>query len=246
MYTGFRGLRMGNGNMAPLTSSGAIDMNALVGGMVDRAKAYKYDTLKLAPGATVASQYSFLQVPVNSPDPYNGNIVKTLVETNMKTAAQQGFSAPEDMVLYNLGFLFMWDGRLLDIINIIKMSYFQFKIYDKMMWEGSLARNPSGMGITGYSTQTSESAWNNGTAHPQAVWTFGDYGKYIAPGVPFSLTLYFPETMTSYFNANIPANVTAANLTTSGLPQLISSTTYGGNGLQCVALMNGLTDRAVN
>ena len=48
--------QMGNGRAIPINpSTGQVDINALLANMVDRRKIYYYDTLKLAPGATVAS-----------------------------------------------------------------------------------------------------------------------------------------------------------------------------------------------
>lgn len=224
--------------------AGQLDINALINQMVDRRKTYIYDTLKLAPGATVATTpYQFYKNPIGQADPYNGTQIKTDVETNMTDTGK--FNPPYDMILNNLGFLFNADARLFDIIQIVKMGWFEFKILEKRMWSGHLWRHPPGAGFSGYTTNSSEGVWNNGVPEPGAIWRFGDYMKYIPPMVGFSLTLNFPETYNTYYNSNLPADVTT-NLGAVGtsLPQ-ITAAGGGGNGIQLIAFMNGLSDGPV-
>ena len=239
--------QMGNGRPIPINSAtGQVDINALLANMVDRRKIYYYDTLKLAPGATVASQpYQFFKTALGQQDPYNGNAVKTLLETNLEGQGGQ-FNPPYDLILFNLGFFFWFQDRLFDINQIMQLSWFEFKILEKRMWWGQMQRHPAGMGLTGYSTQTGESVWTNGSVRPEDVWYFGDYKKYIPPLVNFSLTLNFPEIYNTYYNSNLPAVLTAAlgsGIGTS-LPALLPSGS-GGNGVQLVAIMNGLSDSPV-
>src|SRR5437868_3315231 len=88
----------GRGTPIPVDSRGNLDINALIGQMVDRRKTYVYDTLKLPPGATVASTpYRFFQTPIGQPDPYNNNAVKTELETNMVSTGM--FNPPYDMII---------------------------------------------------------------------------------------------------------------------------------------------------
>src|SRR5215831_13160401 len=95
---------------------GAPNINALLGGIVDRKKWYWYDTLKIAPGATVVgTPYEWFQVPVGRTDPYLATASpKTFLETNITGNGGQ-FSSPYDMVLTNLGFLFAPDNLKYDI-----------------------------------------------------------------------------------------------------------------------------------
>lgn len=234
---------MGNGNPIPVTPQGQVDINALIGQMVDRRKTYVYDTLKLAPGTTVTSTpYRFFQTPIGQPDPYNGNQVKTEQETNMRSTGM--FNPPYDMIINNLGFLFLIGNRLFDITQIVNYGWFEFKILEKTMWMGHLWRHPPGAGITGMSTATAEQAWNNGIPAPEYIWYFGNFGKYIPPMVNFSLTLNFPETYNTFFNSNLPAANTAAGSSGSALPTLLTAS-QGGNGIQLIAFMNGLSDAPV-
>ena len=80
----------GSGQPIPVNpSTGQLDINALVGQIVDRRKYYFYDTLKLAPGATVSTTpYMLFKNPVGQGDPYNGNITKTELDTNMTDCGQ--------------------------------------------------------------------------------------------------------------------------------------------------------------
>jgi len=238
------GRKTGRGTEIPVNpTTGQLDINALIGQMVDRRKTYVYDTLKLAPGATVASTpYRFFQTPLGQPDPYNGNQVKTELETNMRSPGQ--FNPPYDMIIFNLGFLFAIDNLIFDITQIVKLGWFEFKILEKTMWMGHLWRHPPGAGFSGATSNNSESVWNNGVPEPGAIWYFGDFKKYIPPLVNFSLTLNFPETYNTFYNSTLPANVTNAALTATGLPQ-ITAESKGGNGIQLIAFMNGLSDGPV-
>lgn len=224
--------------------AGQVDINALIGQMVDRRKIYFYDTYKLGPGGVAPNQtISFFQNGLGQPDPNNGNIVKTLCETNMQGQGGQ-FSPPYDCIIFNLGFFFWWDNRLYDITQICKQSWFEFKILEKRMWWGQLQRHPAGMGLSGYTTQPGESVWTNGTSVPEQVWYFGDYKKYIPPLVHFELNLNFPETLNQYYNSSLPANVAAVGTSGNSLPTLLSQGA-GGNGIQLVAVINGLSDAPV-
>ena len=237
--------KTGAGQTIPINpQTGQVDINSLIGQMVDRRKIYFYDTKKFAPGATVGNgTYQFFQVGLGQGDPDNGNIAKTLVETNMQGQGGQ-FNPPYDCIIFNLGFFFWWQDRLYDITQVCQFSWFEFKILEKRMWWGQLQRHPAGMGLTGYSTQTSESVWTNGSARPEDVWYFGDYKKYIPPLVHFELNLNFPETYNQYFNSSLPAVITASGVAGTALPTFLSAG-QGGNGVQLVAIMNGLSDAPV-
>jgi len=238
------------GNPIPIIQTGPqagqIDINALIGQMVDRRKMYYYDTLKLAPGTVVQTQpYSLFKTPLGVSDPYNGTsaAAKTELETNMTDTGK--FNPPYDLILFNLGFLF-W-GKLADIMTVAQLSFFEFKILEKRQFAGSMLRHPPGMGISGFSTRTSESFWNNGMPQPDAVWMLGDFKKYIPPSVQFSLTLNFPETYNSYYNTttNLPADINNQGVTATNLPTLLTQA-QGGNGLVIQAIMNGLSDGPVS
>jgi hypothetical protein len=227
--------------------TGNVDINALIAQMVDRRKKYFYDTIKWGPGVTVSTTpYGFFSTALNQQDQYApaGTPAKTKLETNMTPPAGQ-FNPPYDLVLNNLGFMFYQDVRLYDQLQIIKLGWFEFKILEKTMWDGNLLRHPAGVGLTGYTTQSSESVWQNGTPMPSAIWWFENYRKYIPPLVNFSLTLNFPETLNTYYGSgNLPANVTAVGTAGTSLPTFLSAA-QGGNGVQLQAWMNGLSDGPV-
>ncbi len=245
---------MGNGAPIPVTPSGAVDINALIGQMVDRRKTYVYDTLTLVPGTTVTSTpYRFFQTPIGQQDPYNGTNVKTELDTNMRSPGQ--FNPPYDMIVNNLGFLFLFNNDLYDIQQVMQMGWFEFKILEKTMWMGHLWRHPPGAGLIGASTATSQQVWNNGTPDPGAIWYFGDFKKYIPPMVNFSLTLNFPESYNSYYTGSaagtatsIPADINtelaAAGVAATALPT-IKAQGRGGRGIKLIAFMNGLSDAPV-
>jgi hypothetical protein len=236
----------GRGQAIPVSPvTGQIDINALIGQMVDRRKTYCYDTLKLAPGAVVqTAPYRFFQTQIGQGDPYNGGQVKTELETNMRSSGM--FNPPYDFIVNNLGFLFLPQDDLFDIEQIMQHGWFEFKILEKTMWMGHLWRHPPGAGLVGFSTKTSESVWNNGNPEPGSIWYFGDFKKYIPPMVNFSLTLTFPETYSQIYGATLPASITSVlgSGIGSSYPTL-SGLAAGGNGIQLIAFMNGLSDGPV-
>lgn len=238
--------KTGAGNAIPVIQSGPqagqLDINSLIGQMVDRRKMYYYDMLKLAPGTTVQNQpYVLFQTPQGQPDPYNGNLPKTYLETNMTSAGM--FNPPYDLILFNLGFFF-W-GNLYDIQNFIRLCWFEFKILEKTQFWGSCLRHPPGMGLYGFSTKANEGFWTNGMPEPDAVWMLGDYKKYIPPLVHFTLTLNFPETYNQFFNSSLPADITAQGVAGTSLFTTMTAG-QGGNGLQIMPILNGLSDGPVS
>jgi hypothetical protein len=226
---------------------GSADINALLGGIVDRKKWYWYDTLKFVPGQTVVSTpYNFFQVGVGQQDPYNASAVKTLLETNITPPGGQ-FSSPYDIVLTNLGFKFAEDNTLYDIVQVTKYGYIEFKILEKTFFKGHTWRHPPGAGMTGATSQTSESVWNNGVPDPGSIYYFGQWSKYIPPLTGFSLTVQFFETVgmatTGSNTGTLGAKATAAGQSAAALPTFLPAAT--GNGIWLIAFMNGLSDGPV-
>lgn len=238
--------------MASMPKAGASvnppDINALLGGVVDRKKWYWYDTFKAVPGyQTVTTPYNFFATPQGQPDPFNASAVKTPLETNLTGQGGQ-FSSPYDLVLTNIGFKFSEDIKLYDIIQVVKYGYFEFRILEKTFFKGHLWRHPPGAGFTGFSTQNAESVWNNGVPDPAAIYYFGQWSKYIPPLTTFSLTLQFFETVgvatSGTTGGTLPAAATAGGQSGSNLPTLLTAS-QGGNGMWLVAMLNGLSDGPV-
>ena len=235
----------------PLAAGASVnmsaDINALLGGIVDRKKWYWYDTLKFVPGQTVVqTPYNWFQVAVGQQDPYNASAVKTMLETNITPPGGQ-FSSPYDIVLTNLGFKFAEDNTLYDIVQVTKYGYIEFKILEKTFFKGHTWRHPPGAGMTGATSQTSESVWNNGVPDPGSIYYFGQWSKYIPPLTGFSLTLQFLETVgmatTGSNTGTLGAKATAAGQSAAALPTVLPAAT--GNGIWLIAFMNGLSDGPV-
>ncbi len=247
--------KTGQDTAIPFTASGDIDINALVGQLVDQRKDYVYDTKTLPPGYTfTGTPLRFFQVAIGQQDPDNGNIVKTEQETNMRTGGQ--FSPPYDFIMNNLGFYVCMGAELFDVSTIFNLTRFEFKILQKIQFQGHLQRHPSGMGISGMSTATGQQNWINGIADPKAIWWLGDWRKYIPPQVNFTLDLYGNESYQNLYNA---ASITSANLpalirtrlfdtgqvtATTANPTLLSQAA-GGQGIKLIALLNGVSNGPV-
>lgn len=245
MYTG---RKTGSGLPIPTTPTGALDVNTLIANMTDRTPWQWYDTLKLAPGTTVVGSYTLYQQQKGQPDQYNGNAVKTFVETNMLTGGM--FSPPYDLLLKRIMVKFNDDARLYDLEQVCKFSYFELVIGEKVFFRGSLELHPAGIGLTGVSTQTTESTYTNGVPNPYATRSFGDFSRYIPPDFNFAFNLYFPETLAAATNTAVGAttNLSAAQLAAgqvaNSLPTLLTQA-QGGSGIWMTVYLDGLTDRPV-
>lgn len=240
MYTG---KKTGAGNSIPGTPSGGVNINALMASMVSRDIWTYYYTLKVAAAQTFPASYTLFNAISGQTDPYaiTASQILSHVETNLPSPASNGFSAPRDLIMDNLGFYFRGGGcgvsaaqgpgtfaQPADMLTFCQYSYFEFKIIDKIFIEGYLELQPSGAGFTGMSTQTQTGIWTLGIANPHAVNRMNKFAKYLAPQMQWSLTIYFPS-------GSGPAAASASTLTT----------TAGGVGLWLVANIKGLTDRAV-
>lgn len=244
----YAGRTTGSNKPIPLLSSGQLDVNTLIANMTDRTPWQWYDTLKLAPGAQVVGSYTLFQAQKGQQDIYNGSQVKSFVETNMLNGGS--FSPPYDLLMKRIMIKFNDDAVLYDIIQIVKLSYFELVIGEKTFYRGSLELHPAGMGIAGFSTQTSESVWTNGQANPYVVRSFGDYARYIPPDFNFAFNIYFPETLAVATNTasgsttNLtPKQVNAGQLS-ANLPTLLTQA-QGGAGIWITVYLDGLTDRPV-
>jgi len=232
-----------------VNASSAADINALLGGIVDRKKWYWYDTLKLAPGATVVTTpYEWFQTPVGKPDPYQTTqVAKTFLETNITGQGGQ-FSSPYDMVLTNLGYLFAPDNIKYDITQIWKYGYIEFRILEKKFFKGHVWRHPPGAGMSGYSTRATESSWMNGTPDPGSIYYFGQWSKYIPPLTEFGSNLTFFESvgvaMSGSTGGQLGADAIFYGQAGTSLPTLATAN-QGGNGIWLIHFMNGLSDGPV-
>lgn len=207
----------------PLNQKGQPDINSILQGYTDRGIWTYYYTIKISAGATVGTQYSFFGASIGQTDPYNTANTLTKLETNIPNA--NFFNPPRDLILDQLGFHFEIDTRLADIQSFTKNCYFEFKIDDKIFFEGKLWMHPPGTGVSGVSTQNSESTFGLGIPNLQATFRFGNFAKYIAPLQRYSLIVYFPEATPTLLPSSGPQGV--------------------GVGTWIIAFMKGLTDRAV-
>jgi hypothetical protein len=189
----------------------APDINAVLSGFVDRGIWYYYDTATVAAGASTGTSIQFFSDPISA--------TKTKLLTNMVRG--NTFPPPRCLILDNIGWYFSSKMLKADIDNMLDGCYMEFRIDDKIYFEGHLWKYATGCGLTGVSTQTAESVYTLGAPDIRAGLHFGDFAKYIAPLQQFSLTLTFPTAVTMTAAAN------------------------GGTGLRLVSVLDGLTDRAV-
>jgi len=236
------------GATVPVLPNGQININALLNSTVKRDPWRYYSTLKLANGTVVAPQYQLFNAAVGQPDPnplVGGPATQTLtkVETNMPQSCTNGFGAPRDLIMDGLGFYFKQVGpnlqpgavggvinsNELDMISFANYCYFEFKIIDAIFLEGALEFKPGGLGFYGVSTTRGQQVYSLGITNIHtADRVTAQYAKYLAPLLTWSLTLYLP-----------------ANAGPGGAALTLLTTAQAGAGLQLMAYISGLTDRAI-
>jgi hypothetical protein len=243
----------GKGAAAPTVPGGAVNINALLAQMVSRDIWTYYYTLKLASGTTLAPSYALFNAYTSQPDPYplaaaSPTPTLTKVETNMPSQCGQGFTAPRDLILNRIGFYFLpgasgnnsvtegigLEANVNDMFAFCQYSYFEFKIIEKIFIEGYLELQPPGVGFSGFSTVANTNIVTLGMTNPHATNKMGDFAKYLAPQMPWSLTIYFPAN-----------SGPIANGTTAAAAPVLLTAGAGGRGLWLKTNLTGLTDRAV-
>ena len=216
-----------------------LDINAIYGRFKDRGAWPYYDTIFLDAGTggtsgAVLSQYTPFTVPIGQADAVFGSN-KTRVQTNMISSGSSfGFGSTRCFIMEAIGFQFATWLPKAACDNIMQNCYMQFAIAEKVFYEGTLDLWPGGFGFWGVTTQTGEETWTNGIPNPNAMRRFGvKYGKYIAPTVPFTLNIFFPQNTPTL---TIPASAPGA-------------ITNGANSHICVPILkivlDGLTDREI-
>ena len=233
--------------------TGSVNINAIMQAMVSRDIWTYYYTLKLASGTTFQPSYGLFTAATSKADPYPLSAASptptlTKVETNMPSGADQGFAAPRDLILNRIGFYFnpgasgnnsVTEGvgqlaNVNDMMAFCQYSYFEFKIIEKIFIEGYLELQPPGVGFSGNSSVQNTSIVTLGMVSPHATNKMENFAKYLAPQMPWSMTIFFPA------NSGPIANTTTAPAAAALLAQ-----SAGGRGLWLRCNLTGLTDRAV-
>lgn len=195
-----------------------VNINSVMDGWVDRGPWRYWDKVNVPTGTAIPTTLNPFSVPIGGQDPITST-QKTKYDTNMQRGNQ--FPPPRCLVMRRL--MLQFDPRMLlvDINAILGQFVLEFKIDDKIFWEGHLTEFPSGFGLTAATTATGQAVWQNGFPGGLGyTLDYGDYAKYIAPQQQFSMRIY----------------------TETAVPTL---STLGTVGWSMFAFIDGLTDRSV-
>lgn len=120
-----------------------------------------YDRFFEAQGQTMPAKLVFFSVPQGQTITTGGTTyTKAKQDTNM--ALVNTLEAPQWMNTIGLGIYFSSDMVKPDIDGILNTSYLEYWVTAKIYAEGPLQLFPSGVGLSGSTTQTGSAAWNNG------------------------------------------------------------------------------------
>ena len=215
------------------------DINSILGTFVDRGIWPYYDTAYGSLGSTggttftVSQSYTPFSAYLSQPDSVTG-LPKTKVQTN--AVASNSFGATRCLILEQIGIGFPSFVGKNNVDLIIENSYIEFKIAEKIFFEGRLELWPSGTGLMGVSTQTGEETWTLGLPISMAARRFQkQFAKYIAPLINFTCTLYFQTpliTLTFPSGSSTPGALTSQSGSNVCVPWIRF-------------YMDGLGDRAV-
>lgn len=168
-----------------------------------------YDTLTTAANTAGSAEYQFFTTPQSA--------TKTKLLTNLEQAGR--LPDPRHFFVRSLRFIFQ-QGMVLSDIRLMLLNYYvEFWIGNKIYMEGPLYLFPGGAGMTGVTTNTTESAWTLGTPDPCSVDDFGEKGFSILQGQTFKVKVI-----------------------NGGAAITFSST---GNGLNLICVLDGLIAREV-
>lgn len=173
--------------------------NAVLGGVVDRRPWRYWDTFTwptTSPTTALPSEIALFTVPMQQTDLYVTTLRKTKLQTNMTKSGE--FAAPECLLMQQIS-IYLCQGSGNTKVNIdqfFENCWMEFKINNKIFWEGLPWMFPAGLGYMGTPAiaNTADQNWTNGFPAPQAAWRAGTFSKYIAPLQPFSLRFFFPGT----------------------------------------------------
>jgi len=130
-----------------------FNQNPIVPNMADYVNWVLYDRLVTAAGGSIPTNFKFFTVPI-------GTNSKTKVDTNLDQVSQ--LPQPYWMNATHIGFAFMPNTLLLDIVNFWSQSYFEFWVNNKVYVEGPYQCFPGGSGLHGATTNTATSALSSG------------------------------------------------------------------------------------
>jgi hypothetical protein len=215
----------GTANVPSAEQAVGRNTNSIMQGFIDRGPWYYYDTVIQTPVAGTAqllSQYSPYSIPIGAQNPSTG-VANTKLITNMRAPNQ--FPPPRCLLLMSIGFYFSSRMIKSDIDLVLDSCYFEFRIDDKVFHEGHLYEYAACTGLSGVTTQNTESVYTNGAPIISLGKRFEDWAKYIAPLQQFTMTLFFSGN---------------PNLGTTNPPLLT-----GPAGLYMMVKLDGLTDRSV-
>jgi len=163
--------------------------NAFVPNMIDQEPAIYWDTVQTAMGTPLAATYFCFAIPNGTPNPANpGGIANTKLQTNIQKSNE--FPPPRCILLNAIEFQYSSRMSKGDIDAFEDGTYFEFKISDKVFFEGYIRDCPAGAGLMGVTTQHGESVYTNGWPTPAGRRTFGSWSKYIPPLTRFMLNIF--------------------------------------------------------
>lgn len=186
----------GRGTPIPVTRLGSdeVDINTLIGHMVDRRRDAIYDRVRLKAGLVVPLVLKCFQVPVGQADPFDSLHVRTFADTNMLCSGQ--LAPPYDMVVQRILFLFQPTCSERDRNRMAADYWWDFKLQEKsqnrhpMLVSAAVGKPEDIIKNFGKTPTIPEPPVSNIDLLGEGVcWDLKDRARYIPPLVQFTLLI---------------------------------------------------------
>lgn len=175
--------------------------NPIVPNLADRQAWMLYDRLKVAAAANTSSPYVFFQNGTGTGTPPKPKEDTNLVQTGRLEDPQRFFITAVRLV-------FSSDMFFEDVVLFQKNYFIELWIGQKIYQEGPLPLFPGGAGVSGFTTRTAQSSWNNGAPDPRSINLLGEEGIWILQGQQFRVEMKSSVAATALQSAPAPgANI---------------------------------------
>jgi hypothetical protein len=166
--------------------------NPVVPNMADRQAWMLYDRTIIATNAATPTSQLFFTVPTGQPV---GAVPKPKTDTNMVQSGR--LEDPQRFFMTALRIIVASDALSVDLNALLSNYFLEFWIGGKIYQEGPLVLFPGGAGVSGFSTKTNESNWNNGIPSPAAINLLGEEGVWILQGQQFRVEMKTTNVFTT-------------------------------------------------
>lgn len=168
--------------------------NPVVPNMADRQAWMLYDRTIIATNTATPTSQLFFTIPTGQQVGVAA-VPKPKTDTNMVQSGR--LEDPQRFFMTALRIIVASDALTVDLNALLSNYYLEFWIGGKIYQEGPLVLFPGGAGVSGFSSKTNESNWNNGVPSPSSINLLGEEGVWILQGQQFRVEMRTTNVFTT-------------------------------------------------